>query len=151
MKKDRLAAVRRIITEQPVSTQEELIALLRADGFAVTQATASRDINELGLVKITDYTGRTRYAFPEKNASGSSLRRFTTIVKEAVISAAPAGNLVVVKCHSGMGSAAGESLDMLISEHVVGTIAGDNTIFIAAETPEHALKIIEYIRSVINP
>ena len=150
MKKDRLAAVRRIITEQPVSTQEELIELLRADGFTVTQATASRDINELGLVKITDYSGKTRYAFPEKNAGGSSLRRFTTIVKEAVISAAPAGNLVVVKCHSGMGSAAGESLDMLITEHVVGTIAGDNTIFIAAETPEHALEIIEYIRSVIN-
>ena len=150
MKKDRLSAVRRIIAQQAVSTQEELIDLLREEGFAVTQATASRDINELGLVKVTDYSGKTRYAFPEKNTSGSSLRRYTTSVKEAVISAAPAGNLVVVKCHSGMGSAAGESLDVLINEHVVGTIAGDNTIFIAAETPQNALEIIEFIRGIIN-
>jgi len=130
-KKERLSAIKKIVLENPVSTQEELILLLKEAGYNVTQATASRDINELGLVKTSDSSGRSRYSFSERGMVQSTARRYRTILRESIISADIAQNLVVIKCHTGMGNAACESLDNIVSDDVVGTIAGDNTIFVA--------------------
>ena len=149
-KKERLAAIRTIISERNVYTQEELIGLLKDLGFNVTQATASRDINELGLIKSGDSIGRTHYVFSEKSPIQSSIRRFRTILRESIISADTAQNLVVIKCHSGMGNAACESIDNIVNEDVVGTIAGDNTIFVACRDNEAAIKTKEMIISIIE-
>lgn len=149
-KKERLAAIRNIINERNVYTQEELIGLLKDLGFNVTQATASRDINELGLVKSSDSIGRTHYVFSEKSPIQSNARRFRTILRESIISADTAQNLVVIKCHSGMGNAACESIDNIVNEDVVGTIAGDNTIFVACRDIEAAYKTRDMIISIIE-
>ena len=149
-KKERLAAIRRIVTDKAVSTQEELIGLLNAEGFNVTQATASRDINELGLIKSADPSGKSRYAFPENGPALVMIRRYKMILRESLVSADTAQNLVVIKCHSGMGNAACESLDNIVSEDVVGTIAGDNTIFVACRDHESAVKTKDMIISIIE-
>ena len=150
MKKDRLDAVRRIVTENSISTQDELIELLEKEGYVVTQATASRDINQLGLIKINDHKGRTKYVFPEKSASSGNSTRYITILREAIVSVAEAANLVVVKCHTGMAVAACECIDVMLSDNIVGTISGDNTFFIATESNENAKSVINEINSILD-
>ena len=149
-KKERLSAIKKIVTEKKVSTQEELISLLKDAGFDVTQATASRDINELGLIKTVDTSGRSHYSFPESGPTQASVRRYKTILRESIVSADTAQNLVVIKCHTGMGNAACESLDNIVSNEVVGTIAGDNTIFVACRDVEAAVKTLEMIVGIIE-
>ena len=147
---ERFMAIRKIINEQPITTQEQLINALFAMGFDVTQATVSRDIKELGLVKTIGSNGMSHYVFPENLALSASRRRYYTIIRESVLTVQTAGNLVVVKCHSGMGNAACESLDAVLTEHVVGTIAGDNTIFIAVDNPQAAEFIMEEIQRITS-
>ncbi len=149
-KKDRLSAIRKIVSENSVSTQEELIALLEEAGFSVTQATASRDINELGLIKTMDSTGKSHYAFPENGLALGTIRRYKMIIRESIVSADTAQNLVVIKCHTGMGNAACESLDNIVSDDVVGTIAGDNTIFVACRDADSAEKTRDMIIGIIE-
>ena len=149
-KKDRLLAIRTIVSERNVYTQEELIGLLKEMGFDVTQATASRDINELGLVKSGDSSGRSHYVFSEKSPIQSNARRYRTILRESIVSADTAQNLVVIKCHTGMGNAACESIDNIVNEDVVGTIEGDNTIFVACRDSDAALKTKDMIISIIE-
>ena len=149
-KKERLSAIKKIVTEKNVSTQEEMISLLREAGFDVTQATASRDINELGLIKTVDASGRSHYSFPESGPTQASVRRYKTILRESIVSADTAQNLVVIKCHTGMGNAACESLDNIVSNEVVGTIAGDNTIFVACRDVEAAVNTLEMIVGIIE-
>ena len=144
-KKERLSAIKKIVTEKSVSTQEELISLLKDAGFEVTQATASRDINELGLIKTVDSTGRSHYSFPESGPTQASVRRYRTILRESIVSADTAQNLVVIRCHTGMGNAACESLDNIVGSEVVGTIAGDNTIFVACRDVDAALSTLDMI------
>ncbi|MBP0968620.1 MAG: arginine repressor [Oscillospiraceae bacterium] len=149
-KKERLSAIRKIVAENSVSTQEELIALLGNAGFTVTQATASRDINELGLIKTMDSSGRSHYAFPESGPALVTIRRYKTILRESIVSCDTAQNLVVIKCHTGMGNAACESLDNIVDDDVVGTIAGDNTIFVACRDAETAVKTHDMIIRIIE-
>ncbi|MBR4797646.1 MAG: arginine repressor [Oscillospiraceae bacterium] len=149
-KKERLSAIKKIVTEKNVSTQEEMISLLREAGFDVTQATASRDINELGLIKTVDASGRSHYSFPESGPTQASVRRYKTILRESIVSADTAQNLVVIKCHTGMGNAACESLDNIVGSEVVGTIAGDNTIFVACRDVDAAAKTLEMIIGIIE-
>ncbi|MBP1554466.1 MAG: arginine repressor [Oscillospiraceae bacterium] len=149
-KKERLSAIKKIVTEKKVSTQEELISLLKDAGFDVTQATASRDINELGLIKTVDSSGRSQYSFPESVPTQASVRRYKTILRESIVSADTAQILVVIKCHTGMGNAACESLDNIVGSEVVGTIAGDNTIFVACRDVDAAVKTLEMIVGIIE-
>ncbi len=149
-KKERLSAIKKIVMENSVSTQDELINYLKNEGFNVTQATASRDINELGLIKTNDSLGVSRYSFSEKAPVQSTTRRYKTILRESIISSDVAQNLVVIKCHSGMGNAACESLDNIVNDDVIGTIAGDNTIFVACRDSEAALETQQMILSIIE-
>jgi len=130
MKTKRHAMITRLIAAQNIETQEELAGILRDQGFSVTQATVSRDIKELRLIKILTPEGRYRYATVEK-AEADMQERFIQMFSNCVLSVASAGNLIVIKTIDGSASAAAQAVDSLKLPEVVGTIAGDNTIFLA--------------------
>ena len=89
-------------------------------------------------------------SFPESGPTQASVRRYKTILRESIVSADTAQNLVVIKCHTGMGNAACESLDNIVGSEVVGTIAGDNTIFVACRDVDAAAKTLEMIIGIIE-
>ena len=132
MKEKRHRAILKIIAEHNVDTQEELSARLKEVGFHVTQATVSRDIKELHLIKVQAERGVYKYAVNEFSTVLNT-ERLLRIFKETVTSIKSAGNIVVVTTLSGGGSSAGEAIDTLNLPGVMGSIAGDNTIFLAVE------------------
>ena len=133
MKSVRHAVIKEIIETQEIETQEELAAALRARNIDVTQATVSRDIKELRLLKVLSESGGYKYATADKAEHGLA-DRFIRIFNESVISITPAGNLIVIKTISGSAHVAGEAIDSLKWSEIVGTISGDNTLLVIAQT-----------------
>ncbi len=148
MKKERQGAIVEIIKERRISTQDELIEALNERGYKATQATVSRDIRELHLVK-TAAGGESRYAVRDP-AGRPQGRSFLNVFRETVLSVAPAGSIIVIKCHSGMGNAACEALDVVGFPEIVGTIAGDNTIFAATGDDETAVRVTQKINELLG-
>lgn len=126
MKGERQKRIREIILETAVDTQEQLLQLLSNEGFKVTQATVSRDMRDLRLVKITGADGRYRYALP-KTESALPSSKFERLFADHVISVDFAMNLVVVKCVPGMAQAVCAAMDTKPHPAVVGTLAGEDT------------------------
>ena len=148
MKQQRQNAIREILSARSVSTQQELMDALEEKGMIATQATVSRDIRELGIVKQQDESGKFRYSLPQrKDVSRISL---PLIVTEAVRSVDCAANIVVVKCRSGMADAACAALDDMALDWVVGTIAGDDTIFILLRTQKQAAGFAAQLRQLLS-
>lgn len=138
-KKDRLKAILKLIDEQAINRQEELLYHLKQNGFEVTQATVSRDIRELFLVKAsTDNGYRYISGRVEQKNDLQNTGRFQTIFRESVIKVDYAGHTVVVKCYTGMANAACGVFDSLGWNNVVGTLSGDDTFFILARTERDA-------------
>ena len=127
MKNARQAEILSIIQEKEVETQEQLLAELKARGFATTQATISRDIKELRMVKELTDKGRYCYTVSERKDSSGTDLRLRNIFKEGVISAEVAQNIVVVRTMPGLASAACSALDSMDVPGVVGSLAGDDT------------------------
>jgi transcriptional regulator of arginine metabolism len=143
-KQERLTTILRLIDEHPVKRQEELLDYLRQEGFEVTQATVSRDIRELCLVKAAADQGGYRYVSSRSEKAphdGKKAGRFETIFRESVIKVDSAGHIVLVKCYNGMANAACELFDSLNWNTVVGTLAGDDTFFVLARTERDARAI----------
>ncbi|MBQ7860073.1 MAG: arginine repressor [Faecalibacterium sp.] len=140
-KQERLQAILRLIEEHPINRQEELLRYLRAEGFDVTQATVSRDIRELNLVKASAENGGYRYVagHTDRSRGSKNLSRFEMIFRESVLKVDYAGHIVLVKCYSGMANAACEVFDAMNWPAVVGTLSGDDTFFVLART-EHDAK-----------
>ena len=135
MKRKRHALILELIQQYEITTQDELLAKLRENGIEVTQATVSRDIKELRLVKAMSPSGQYRYMAGA--AQGDEyLAKFYTIFSGSVISVDYAGNTCVVKCYAGMAQAACAAIDAMHFEGIVGTLAGDDTIFVLCRTPE---------------
>ncbi len=136
MKKDRLDEIIHLVQQQDIETQEELTALLNQAGYPVTQATVSRDIRKLGLMKRPTQRGRMKYMIPsgEENLN----RRQQDILKASVLSMETAVNLLVIKTSSGMAMAAAAALDALKLEEIVGAVAGDDTILVATKAQKDA-------------
>ena len=135
MKRKRHALILELIQQYEITTQDELLAKLRENGVEVTQATVSRDIKELRLVKAMSPSGQYRYMAGA--AQGDEyLAKFYTIFSGSVISVDYAGNTCVVKCYAGMAQAACAAIDAMHFEGIVGTLAGDDTIFVLCRTPE---------------
>lgn len=135
MKRKRHALILELIQQYEITTQDELLAKLRENGFEVTQATVSRDIKELRLVKAMSPSGQYRYMAGA--AQGDEyLAKFYTIFSGSVISVDYAGNTCVVKFYAGMAQAACAAIDAMHFEGIVGTLAGDDTIFVLCRTPE---------------
>ncbi|MEA5051335.1 MAG: arginine repressor [Oscillospiraceae bacterium] len=149
MKELRHKAIAELIGTMPIGTQEELLAQLRQRGFDVTQATVSRDIKELRLAKVAVDGGTARYMVHSEGAKSGFTEKFKTIFRESVIKITCAGNLVVIKCYTGLGNAACEALDTMQFEQLVGTIAGDNTIFCATHSAQDAQALAGMLETIL--
>ncbi len=140
-----------IIKEKEISKQDELVEILNEEGFNTTQATVSRDINELKLIKVKGESVKSKYAVETPTQTGLvSQDRVITLIKTFVVSVENAKNLVVVKTLAGNGSSCGMAIDRLKPEGVVGSIAGDDTLLIVTHDDESAEKVVEYIKKIIE-
>ncbi len=149
MKRKRHALILKLIEERPISTQEELLEYLCSNDFDVTQATVSRDIKELRLIKITDSSGRYRYSQPQDKATDLS-SKFRMIFTSTITSVDYAMNIVCINCHSGMAQGACSALDSMGYEEIVGTVAGDDTIFVLCRTELNAKEMTDRFKSFIE-
>ena len=131
MKSYRQEKILEIITTQEIETQNQLIDALAKEGVASTQATLSRDIRELRLVKELGANGKHKYVSPSEGGVMNYAERLRTIFRESVTSLACAQNIVVIKTLPGLADAACSTLDSMNIPHLVGTIAGDDTAFLA--------------------
>ena len=148
MKTGRDARILDIIAEHPIETQDELLTRLREEGFKATQATISRDIKDLRLVKTLGSDGKYRYVSASR--SSTDIRtNFSNLFSTSVDSIDVAQNLVVIKTLSGMAQAVCAALDSADYPSVVGTIAGDDTIFIACRTADLAVSLTEELKKLI--
>lgn len=132
MKNDRQKAIIEIITKHEIETQEELAGRLQELGFRVTQATVSRDIKELQLVKTQSESGKYCYV-ANKSARSDNMEKLLRVIRETVMEVRTAGNIVVIHTFSGSANTIAEVIDTMKLKGVVGTLAGDNTIFVATE------------------
>jgi transcriptional regulator of arginine metabolism len=140
---ERHAAILRLVHERPISTQSELVEALRSEGHDVVQTTVSRDVHELGLIKVRDANGRLVYAYPEDSG-------FTEEVSDAVsrwaLTVEPSGNLVVVTTPYGYASALAQAIDVARHTHIAGTIAGENTVLLVAREPVTGAQLAEELQ-----
>ena len=130
MKANRQKKIIELISEKSIETQEQLLQELHNCGYHSTQATVSRDIKELRIVKTLDGLGSYRYSLSHKNESEMFDNRFRVIFRECVTSLNYAQNLVVIKTMPGLGAAAGANIDALRMPSVVGTLSGDDTTLV---------------------
>lgn len=126
-----------IISKHDVDTQEELVDYLRSEGFAVTQATVSRDIKEMGIIKTLSSDGRHYKYAAQQTKEATAADKFLSMFKNTVISINSSGNLIVLKTEAGSAGPAAELIDKLSYDEVLGVIAGDNTIFVAVDGLDH--------------
>jgi transcriptional regulator of arginine metabolism len=145
MKNKRHEVILEIIEQQPVATQEALMELLAERGIKTTQATLSRDIQQLSLVKQRDAEGVYRYALLPASAVEKSL------FAESVISVDYAMNTIVLKCRAGMAQGTCAAIDSVEHQGIVGTIAGDDTIFILVRSEADAKKLSKKFKSELFP
>ncbi|HZD86822.1 MAG TPA: arginine repressor [Gaiellaceae bacterium] len=142
---ERHAAIQRLIREHPISTQGDLAEALRRQGHEVVQTTVSRDIHELGLVKVRDGAGRLVYAFPE-DAPGIDEDLADALARWA-LTVEPSGNLVVVTTPYGYAQALAQAIDVAHHPHVAGTLAGENTILLVAREPLTGARLADELRT----
>lgn len=144
-KKQRQDRIIDIITKNSIETQVQLTDALIESGFDVTQATISRDIKELRLIKIMDSTEKYCYALPDRETDAEVLNRYAVVLKHGTISVDCAMNLVVMKTIPGSAQGCAMAVETMRLDGVVGLIAGDDTIFIAAKDEASAKKLSEEI------
>ncbi|MGB9779432.1 arginine repressor [Caldanaerobacter sp.] len=150
MKLARHAKILEIISEKEIETQEELAAELQKRGIDVTQATVSRDIKELRLIKVLTEDGK-RYKYaPMTRVDANISERLMTLLSESIVNVDYAGNIIVIKTLSGSASAAAEAIDTLNWKNIVGTIAGDNTIFVLVRNQEDIQELVEKFRKLMK-
>ncbi|MEG0132669.1 MAG: arginine repressor [Clostridium sp.] len=149
MKENRHSIILNIIKGQDIETQEELADRLKSQNINVTQATVSRDIKELNLIKTLSHKGKYKYTQASVNKN-SSINALAYIFSNTAISVERVGTMLVIKTISASASVAAEALDSFNLDGVAGTIAGDNTIFIVVRTEEKAEKIKVEIEKLIK-
>lgn len=149
MKAKRQALIREIVEAQSIQTQEELAEALRAHDMVVTQATVSRDIREMHLLKVLAEDGSYRYATMEKSDTGIS-DRLIRMLADSVVEMNSANNLIVIHTLSGSAHVAAEAIDNLKWPEIIGTIAGDNTILLIVRTNEEVDGVMMRFRGIIK-
>ncbi len=148
MKYSRQSKILEIIESKDVETQDELASELRASGFQVTQATVSRDIKEMRLIKVLTKDGRYKYA-SIREKEGAVNDRFLKIYRNSVVSVDNAGNIIIIKTLVGSANAAAVSIDALNIKEIVGTIAGDDTIFLVVREESQVDRIIKLFKDML--
>lgn len=147
MKKNRHEAIISLISSQDIGTQEELMQKLNEMGYKITQATVSRDIKYLKLIKTPVSSGQYKYSYVNNDAEDFS-GKYYSILSHSVTSVDYAGNMAVIKCFAGMANAACAAMDSLEIENIVGTLAGDDTIFVLCRNEESAASLKVYIEKI---
>lgn len=131
MKMTRHAKIKEIIDKSKIETQEDLAAALRSEGIEVTQATVSRDIKELMLVKVPDANGHYHYAYPKEHNMLLTPGRLERTFQDSIVSIKATDNMVVVRTLPGTAQAVAYAIDYMKWPEILGTIAGDDTVFVA--------------------
>ena len=149
MKTVRQVAILDIIEKQEIETREELASALNARGIRVTQATVSRDIKELRLLKVLTPSGKYKYATGDQ-ADNNLTDRFIRMLAESLLSVSSANNLIVVKTLSGSANVAAEALDSMHWPEVLGTLAGDNTVLRIIRSNEETITVTSRIREMMK-
>ena len=150
MKSQRQAKILEIISNKNIETQEQLLAELQAEGFRGTQATISRDIKELRIVKELTSLGTYRYTISASDLGSSFSARLNTIFRECVISFDYAQNIIVVRTLPGLASAAGSAIDSMDMNKIVGTLAGDDTVMVVMRDNNAAAAFCGEIKNLLN-
>lgn len=152
IKEKRQAQILKLISSIEVETQEEITIYLQHLGFRVTQATVSRDIKDLNLIKTSGV--HKRYKYMASDQIGFELPdrkdRFSALVRDGVVQARAAQQFVILRCHSGMAQAVAAVIDGLERTEIIGSIAGDDTVFLAMESLEAADALQEEFRQLIK-
>lgn len=142
-------AILALIAEKEIETQEELCAELASRGFAVTQATVSRDVKDLHLFKVRGTKKRFRYAGAHEG-EGEISDKMRALFRTCAISIRPVGNFVVVKTLPGSGANAGVVIDELAYREVAGSIAGDDTVLLICETAEDSKTVFDRLSAIVK-
>lgn len=138
-----------IINAYEIDTQDELVRLLNENNFAVTQATVSRDIKELNIVKVSGKSLKYRYSILKQNEQKDTYKMFN-LFKVSVTSIVCAQNIVVVKTIVGNGQSSAAAIDKMEIPEIVGCVGGDDTIIVVAKNNEDALKVESYLKEQLN-
>ena len=141
---ERHAAILRLVREQPLSTQAELADALHREGHEVVQTTVSRDIHELGLIKVRHASGRLVYAFAEDGGYSEELSEALT---RWALTVEPSGNLVVLTTPSGYASPLAQAVDLAHHPRIAGTVAGENTVMLVSREPHTGAELADEIRA----
>ena len=147
MKRQRQAKILEIIEQNSVQTQEGLLDLLTAAGYSVTQATISRDIRELNLVKATGPNGEYRYMAGKVD---TPTPKFQNALTDSITKVDAAGNLIVIKTFSGLAQAVATCIDSLNANEIIGCVAGDDAILVVVKTEAAALSLCDRIKDMIK-
>ncbi|CAM2808691.1 transcriptional regulator ArgR [Paenibacillus sediminis] len=149
MKVQRHMKIREIITQKDIETQDELVEELRNAGFQVTQATVSRDIKEMMLIKVPTDQGTYKYSMPtdQRYNPANKLKR---VLAEYFVHIDYTGNLVVIKCLPGSANGVADIIDDMEWSEVMGTISGDDTILLICRTPEAGKMVVDQVMSFLS-
>ncbi|KAA9007469.1 transcriptional regulator ArgR [Paenibacillus spiritus] len=148
MKGQRHIKIREIITQREIETQDELVEALRSAGFQVTQATVSRDIKELLLIKVPTDDGRYKYSLPTDQRFNPT-QKLKRVLVDNFLNMDYSGNLVVMKCLPGTANSVAALIDSIEWPEIMGTISGDDTILIICRRPEDSSSVVSQIMGYI--
>ena len=149
MKTWRQTKILELIAKHDIETQEELSEYLQAEGYAVTQATVSRDIREMKLTKVSMSNGKQKYAALVDSKEDMS-EKYVRVLRDGFVSMDMAQNILVIKTVSGMASAVCAAIDDMQFSEIVGTLAGDDTIMCAVRTVEDTANIMKRIAKIVE-
>lgn len=149
MKERRHAKILELIAKYSIDTQEELLRRLREEGYEVTQATVSRDIKELRLIKTLTSSGKYRYTVGQEETKDYTIK-FYTLFSDSALSVDCAQNMVAIKCLTGMANAVCAAMDTLQWENIVGTLSGDDTIFVLARDNSSAERLSSELKKFVR-
>ncbi|MGG4033652.1 transcriptional regulator ArgR [Paenibacillus cisolokensis] len=150
MKGLRQIKIREIITNQEIETQDELVEALRESGLQVTQATVSRDIKEMQLIKVPAGDGKYKYSLPQEQKF-HPVHKLRRALLDHFVHIDKTDNLIVMKCLPGTANAIGVLIDSMEWPEVMGTICGDDTILIICRSGEHSTTIVDRMLGLLNP
>ena len=149
-KQARQTRIRELLYEELVDTHEKLAEVLEQQGVRVSQSTLSKDLRELGVVRVPQADGGFKYTLPDSGATLHDRHILERELQDFLVQAEQAANLVVVRTMSGHAQSVCEAIDRIGWSEVAGTIAGENTIFIAARSDKEAAKIVDKISTVCD-
>lgn len=150
MKGIRQFRIKELVTNQEIETQEELVEALRESGLQVTQATVSRDMKELMLIKVPAGEGKYKYSLPQEHQRQNPIHKLKRALIDHFVHIDLANNLVVMKCLPGTANAIGALIDNMEWSEVMGTICGDDTILIICRTETQSGEIVERLLALLN-